>query len=559
MSAFINAAKAGYTADEILKHLIQSNPKLGKRIQQAMGAGYTAEQIAKHLTQRTSKGEMPSMSSLEKVFDTNVVRQQRAKRKRGAIEKMLDPNKLLSIAGGALLGGAVGGPAGAIAGGVGAGTTYMDLLNSYEDHIAQGGTMGFTDFVRAFAKGGLAGAGAYGAARAMGVGGAAAQQTQGQQSQPENMQAGEVIDVTPEDEEEVIGESQELAKPENVAQAEPTSVPDVIPKDVAREMLNKYGLLSILDNVIDKTHQKLLGVARAVMSPQAIKDMEKASGLPVDEIIRSAYQEDEQAPEGQLPEEQPPQEVEAAEPHQPTEQAQEPQLRPVDEQTQNAIMGTFAQAGIAKPGSPKKARRFDPVQAIPSSTIRSLHYNAKDKYAQALFQDGSIYEYFNVPEEDLNEVRGGNAIVKGEGENAFRIYYPGKDPSVGAAFDRFIKKGGYDYNKITDDQARSKHMLAVKKSDRIHKAADTADTFSEIFERAKTKQQAIKVKEISDVAASLDDELLEQYILEARLAYRKLSKEAQKQGKRKQTATSKRVAKAVEKRVAEEEKKRRRR
>lgn len=66
--------------------------------------------------------------------------------------------------------------------------------------------------------------------------------------------------------------------------------------------------------------------------------------------------------------------------------------------------------------------------AVSSSNLASIGYDAESKTLEIEFLNGSIYQYFNVPD----------SIFSGLISAA----------SHGQYFSAFIKKGGYEYQKI---------------------------------------------------------------------------------------------------------------
>ena len=90
-------------------------------------------------------------------------------------------------------------------------------------------------------------------------------------------------------------------------------------------------------------------------------------------------------------------------------------------------------------------------------------------------------------------------------------------------------------------------MRAIQKADRVHRTSNAVDTFAEIFEKAKGKQQ-IPSAEIQAVAADMDDMDLEDMVTEIRLQLRKINKQRVSEGKRQQRPTTKRIAKEIERR-----------
>lgn len=95
---------------------------------------------------------------------------------------------------------------------------------------------------------------------------------------------------------------------------------------------------------------------------------------------------------------------------------------------------TLEQAGI--PHSP-----------LQSSNIWGAKFDSKTGKMQVRFQSGSEYEYDGVPENIYNAFIHGQASAKTKGENQHGRWWPGKNPSTGAAFHQYIRESGFNYRK----------------------------------------------------------------------------------------------------------------
>lgn len=95
------------------------------------------------------------------------------------------------------------------------------------------------------------------------------------------------------------------------------------------------------------------------------------------------------------------------------------------------------QKGVALP-SPEE---------VDSSVFFGTNYLREFEAVLAHFNNGSVYLYHGVPEDVYNEFHYGNAACKTEGENAYGSWWIGKDPSVGAAFHKFVK-GKFPYDRL---------------------------------------------------------------------------------------------------------------
>lgn len=96
---------------------------------------------------------------------------------------------------------------------------------------------------------------------------------------------------------------------------------------------------------------------------------------------------------------------------------------------------------------------------LKSSVIRYTDYNPKDMVAKVVFNNGHTYIYKNVPPEAYKKLVAGQTPAKTEGENKWGMWWVGKNPSLGAAFNEHIKKPGYEYKRIADTPFEQEQYL----------------------------------------------------------------------------------------------------
>lgn len=87
-----------------------------------------------------------------------------------------------------------------------------------------------------------------------------------------------------------------------------------------------------------------------------------------------------------------------------------------------------------------------------SSVIRKMHWNRKDKTLEVIFNSGSRYHYYDFPKSEFNKLRKGATPAKTSGENEYGIWWVGKNPSLGATYNKVIQphlreKGPYKYER----------------------------------------------------------------------------------------------------------------
>ena len=96
-----------------------------------------------------------------------------------------------------------------------------------------------------------------------------------------------------------------------------------------------------------------------------------------------------------------------------------------------------------------------PLQpSMPSSNVNSFSYDPKTEQLYVKFQgdypmqNGSIYKYGGIPNYVADAFINGSASARTDGENDWGQWWVGKNPSVGAALNQYIKTGGFPYSRI---------------------------------------------------------------------------------------------------------------
>lgn len=88
---------------------------------------------------------------------------------------------------------------------------------------------------------------------------------------------------------------------------------------------------------------------------------------------------------------------------------------------------------------------------LQSSNVAGMKYDPKSKRLLVKFhgnQEEPVYEYSDVPPQIFNVLWHGNAFAKTKGRNRFGAWWPMKNPSLGAAVDQYLKKGGFAYQRV---------------------------------------------------------------------------------------------------------------
>lgn len=83
-----------------------------------------------------------------------------------------------------------------------------------------------------------------------------------------------------------------------------------------------------------------------------------------------------------------------------------------------------------------------------SSNIWGTAYNPGTGQMKVRFQNGSEYEYDGVPTNIYRAFTNGQASAKTTGSNQYGAWWQGKNPSLGAAMNQYIKSGNFPYRRI---------------------------------------------------------------------------------------------------------------
>lgn len=83
-----------------------------------------------------------------------------------------------------------------------------------------------------------------------------------------------------------------------------------------------------------------------------------------------------------------------------------------------------------------------------SSNVWGAAYDPRTGKMRVRFQAGSEYEYDGIPENIFRAFIKGNASAKTKGRNQYGQWWVGKNPSLGAALNQYIKAGNFNYRRI---------------------------------------------------------------------------------------------------------------
>lgn len=106
--------------------------------------------------------------------------------------------------------------------------------------------------------------------------------------------------------------------------------------------------------------------------------------------------------------------------------------------------------GIEKSVRKAEDIKKDIAKDLASSVIHKTNYDPEKQELFVNFNSGNTYKYDQVPENVYQEFTKAGTPAKTEGKNAYGIWWEGKNPSLGATFNKLIKEGGYAYERIED-------------------------------------------------------------------------------------------------------------
>lgn len=112
------------------------------------------------------------------------------------------------------------------------------------------------------------------------------------------------------------------------------------------------------------------------------------------------------------------------------------------------LNATIVQLGQLMPqGQPATIHGIDHAD-LNSSNVWGAAYDPRSGKMKVRFQGGSEYEYDGVPENIFRAFIKGNASAKTKGRNQYGQWWVGKNPSLGAALNQYIKAGGFNYRRL---------------------------------------------------------------------------------------------------------------
>jgi len=517
MNPFNVASMVGNNAHEILNFAAKAIPGFEDKIKYALATGYTAEEVVKFLQGAfNNKKELKSYVDKTKnkplgnqlaKMGTQGEQQEYARIKNKRLESYLDPDKILGTAVGAGIGALAGGPMGAIAGGVGAAASYDDILKKYEEHVNQGGQVPLTEYLKSLAKGAVKGAGAAGMAAT------AKQMLEAFQQAPQA--EGEAPQEPSQPQEEALQPEQ----PQEAPQMEGMEVQEQVvtsPQDAeaSYKAIVDRGMEGIVKQVAPQIPpQQVKSALVRLYGANRIKEIEKERGRPFEKVVEEYMQYQQQEPQAPVQEQQT-QGIEEIQ----SIQEQEPQemQRNISRQENpkgwsfQELLGEQQQEGKGLKG---KARPFE--SSLKSGNLSAATFDEDTGNMRVVFRSregrkgGDVYEYENLDLDTFNKMTGGAAKPITEGSNKFGVWFNTKNPSIGAAFDKYIKKNKeqFPYKKV-EPKGWSLEESKIVEADRAHLASELFEPFAKKRLEGRQKARAQGLKDIVPALKNMDDDFL---------------------------------------------------
>ena len=484
----MGALHAGMSAHKILNQLSQAVPSFGPQIQQAAAAGYTAEQILGYLSKveggfskiKAKKGERAikpypdeeiNETSRNPYIRANKSQARPLSQRGNATERFLGnignvigsaATALPAGAIGAAVGGSMGGPLGALAGGVGAATGINDAISRYQNYTREGGTGSFGEFLSGLAK--SAGTGAMAGASAAGIYGLIKQLPQLLQNpQFANFFKQRPGGATAQQQQTAAGQMPPSQQPPTAGGglAQPVSpqpTPNQPPGGATpspqqtnapvnfQKIINELGVGSQLMNVLKNNDPEVAaGYLSFKMTPSQKKWLKDQGITDVDQFSKDAV----------------------------AYIVQQREEKNLTEREERIVPETV------KPDQAKELKK-DAASAV----VRKVEYNPDEELLKVIFNNNAAYNYYDVPKDAWEKLSEGQASAKTAGQNEFGVWWVGKNPSVGASLNEYIKKPGYVYEKVGDESVTQEQVDAV--------IAEIKDAVSRYKEAPKGQREDLK-------------------------------------------------------------------
>lgn len=522
MNPFANATLMGYSPDEVITFLRNFSPKMADKIQKALALGYSAQEITDFLgrgfdaSDNRKKKAGPDYESALRIMGERkpeAVKQSRAEREQREQDVLSETlSAAVPTAAGAGIGFATGGPVGAAAGAAGAFEGITDLLNQYEKHRNEGGSLGLKDFLKSMLKAGGTAATVSQAPRllaALQAGGLLGSEEEPQPQDLQEVQAA-VSQPAPAPETQQVGpqESYEFLKAQGLGP---------LFDGIAREVQSGDEVFSAMSRLYGRNRMREL----ASQSKRNVRDIFneafeyfKASApqrgestAPLQGMIATPKQgKQTPIPPSEVGQQLPEGIATPQQDLQPMPQAQQIQ-EPAPSYLDRLFKPTEAKARITE--------KVQPFKGLKSSNVRGATYNADTQKMRLVFKaapgrkGGQVYEYDNVDFDTFQKMTGGQAKPITEGENEYGVWYHQKNPSIGAAFDKFVKKqsDNFPFTK-QDPTAYRLDEKQIIEADRTFQASDLFEPFKQQRTRGRQVKKGQILRELEPALKAMDDDFI---------------------------------------------------
>jgi len=481
MNPFDFAQSLGFDKNQIVEFLKKANPSISQGLTQALQAGYTTDQVFQFLS-KSLPGKVDKKMAKRAfggVTEADVMRQpENVPRQEGGTAAPLIGGLV-----GAGVGLATGGVPGAVLGGMAGYNELNKLTKSYEDHIQSGGSIPFLDFVTKLAGG----------ATLAGVAGAQAKKLQGAASEYLKSAKPQEEQVTP------------PPPPQDTRAYAERAMENVDYQNLSKEQQKRIKTLHFGLNKLEE--RGLPFESKSVQNVlKKIDSIVSGEGLPVREQETMRFEKEyEKQPEIEVPEVKTP---------------KQEKIKPLSGEGDESLIadafhGIFEPKDI-EPYKPEKQRKIAPLKtALKSSNVRGATFDEESGKMRIVFgskegrKGGTVYEYENMDKETFEKMTGGKSRPITEGSNKFGIWFSKKDPSIGAAFSKFIRKSPEDFPfKQIEKNAYNVDEKQIVESDRAFIASDLFAPFQKQRQRGRSVVEAKALKDMVPQVKDMDNDFV---------------------------------------------------
>ncbi len=136
----------------------------------------------------------------------------------------------------------------------------------------------------------------------------------------------------------------------------------------------------------------------------------------------------------------------------------------------------------------------DLAKALKSSTIRKMNYDPEKQEMETIFNSGDKFRYYDFDQSSWDELSAKATPAKTSGKNKFGVWWAGKNPSLGATFNKIIQpskrgNGPFRYEKVGHEAMTKEEEEEFEQIQRP--VAKRAEKFLSSTEKAEKAQERV--------------------------------------------------------------------